>query len=78
VFHIISGLVLETGGILAHGSCLAREYGLPAVQLARAMTMIPDGATITVSGDGGTVIVHQEETNCEVNGDANAKLVETA
>lgn len=55
VFHIISGIVLETGGILSHGSCLAREYGLPAVQLARAMQLIPDGAAISVNGDAGTV-----------------------
>jgi pyruvate,water dikinase len=57
VFHIISGIVLETGGILAHGSCLAREYGLPAVQLPNAMSRIPDGATITLDGDAGTVTV---------------------
>ena len=57
VFHIISGIVLETGGILAHGSCLAREYGLPAVQLARAMQIIPDGSQILVNGDAGTVSV---------------------
>ncbi|CAK7234351.1 hypothetical protein SCUCBS95973_008905 [Sporothrix curviconia] len=55
VFHIIAGLVLETGGILSHGSCLAREYDLPAVQLANAMQHIRDGATVTVNGDAGTV-----------------------
>ncbi|PGH26764.1 hypothetical protein AJ80_01528 [Polytolypa hystricis UAMH7299] len=57
VFHIVSGIVLETGGILSHGSCLAREYGLPAVQLGRAMELIPDGASVTVNGDAGTVTV---------------------
>jgi pyruvate,water dikinase len=60
VFHIISGIVLETGGILAHGSCLAREYGLPAVQIADAMQRIPDGATITLNGDSGSVTVVYE------------------
>jgi pyruvate,water dikinase len=60
VFHIISGIVLETGGILAHGSCLAREYGLPAVQIADAMRLIPDGATITLNGDAGTVSILEE------------------
>ncbi|KAB5550005.1 Pyruvate, water dikinase [Coniochaeta sp. 2T2.1] len=60
VFHIISGLVLETGGILAHGSCLAREYGLPSVQVARAMQLIPDGALVTVNGDRGTVTILEE------------------
>ena len=57
VFLVISGLVLETGGVLAHGSCLSREYGLPCVQVAGATSTIPDGATITVNGDVGTVVI---------------------
>jgi phosphohistidine swiveling domain-containing protein len=57
VFLIIKGLVIETGGMLAHGSCLSREYGLPAVTLASAMRHIPDGATITVNGDTGEITV---------------------
>jgi pyruvate,water dikinase len=61
VFNLISGIVLETGGMLAHGSCLAREYGLPAVQLAGATHTIPDGATITVNGDTGEVTLHDPE-----------------
>jgi pyruvate,water dikinase len=60
VFLIIRGLVIETGGMLAHGSCLSREYGLPAVTLGSAMRLIPDGATITVNGDTGQVTVVEE------------------
>ncbi len=59
VFNLLKGIVLETGGMLAHGSCLAREYGLPAVQLAGAMQTIPDGAIITVNGDTGEVQLHE-------------------
>lgn len=55
VFAVISGLVLETGGMLAHGSCLSREYGLPALTVANATRLIPDGATITVDGGTGRV-----------------------
>jgi rifampicin phosphotransferase len=55
VFLIIKGVVVETGGILAHASCLAREYGFPAVQLPRAMKLIPDGATIEINGATGKV-----------------------
>lgn len=62
VFLVIGGLVLETGGLLAHGACLSREYNLPAVTAPAATTRIPDGATITVDGVAGTVIVHQEAT----------------
>jgi len=56
-FLLISGIVVETGGMLAHASCLAREYGLPAVQLRSAMQRIPDEARITVNGSTGTVTV---------------------
>jgi len=44
------GIVLRDGAA-SHGSCLAREYGMPAVQLPSAMKLIPDGAEITVNGD---------------------------
>jgi phosphohistidine swiveling domain-containing protein len=56
-FGIISGLVLEAGGMLAHGACLSREYGLPAVTLHGAMAKIPDGSTIRIDGDSGQVAV---------------------
>lgn len=60
VFLVIKGIVLETGGMLAHGSCLAREYGFPAVQVASAMSRIPDGATININGDTGEVTILEE------------------
>jgi len=59
-FSIIAGLVLETGGMLAHGSCLSREYGLPAVQLRDAMRLIPDGHLVSVDGTGGIVSLVEE------------------
>ncbi|MDQ1499220.1 MAG: rifampicin phosphotransferase [Actinomycetota bacterium] len=68
VFLVISGIVLETGGMLAHGSCLAREYGFPAVQVANAMRRIPDGATITVNGDTGEVTILDEPGGAVGNG----------
>jgi phosphohistidine swiveling domain-containing protein len=52
-FNVISGIVTETGGALAHAACLAREYGLPGVQVAGAMKHIPDGARITLDGSAG-------------------------
>ena len=55
VFMVITGIVLETGGLLAHGVLLAREYGFPAVQLERATELIPDGALISVDGNTGII-----------------------
>jgi pyruvate,water dikinase len=62
VFMLLKGIVLETGGMLAHGSCLAREYGMPAVQLNRAMREIPDGARIRINGDSGSVEILDHPT----------------
>lgn len=61
VFLLLSGVVVETGGVLSHASCLAREYGLPAVQLSHGTELIPDGATITLNGDTGTVIIEADQ-----------------
>lgn len=60
VFLVISGIVTETGGVLSHAACLAREYGLPAVQVGNALRRIPNGATITVDGDSGEVRIEDD------------------
>jgi phosphohistidine swiveling domain-containing protein len=65
VFMVIKGLVLETGGMLAHGACLSREYGLPAVQLTGAMRHIEDGALISVDGDTGEVVLLDQHEDAE-------------
>jgi pyruvate,water dikinase len=58
-FGLISGLVIEAGGMLSHGACLSREYGLPAVTLSGAMRKIPDGSQVTVNGETGRVTIVQ-------------------
>ena len=56
VFGRISGLVLETGGVLSHGTSLCREYGLPCVTAVEQATMrIPDGARIELAGSEGVI-----------------------
>jgi pyruvate,water dikinase len=58
VFFLISGLVIERGGMLSHGAIIAREFGIPCVVgVKRAMERIADGATIDVNGDTGAVHV---------------------
>jgi pyruvate,water dikinase len=58
VFFLISGLVIERGGMLSHGAILAREFGIPCVVGVREATrIIPDGATITIDADRGCVHV---------------------
>ncbi len=58
VFFLISGLVIERGGMLSHGAILAREFGIPCIVGVREATrVIPNGARITVDADKGCVHV---------------------
>jgi phosphohistidine swiveling domain-containing protein len=55
VFCLISGLVIERGGMLSHGAIIAREFGLPCVVgIKDATRRIDHGALVTVDGDRGT------------------------
>ena len=56
------GLVTDVGSILAHGSIVAREYGIPAVLgVGNGTKRIEHGQMITIDGDVGTVIIHDDE-----------------
>jgi pyruvate,water dikinase len=59
-FSIVSGIVAQTGGMLAHFSCLSREYGLPAIALPNAMQLFEDGSTITMNGSTGEIYSESE------------------
>jgi pyruvate,water dikinase len=56
IFPLVSGLVIERGGMLSHGAIIAREFGVPAVVgVAAATRRIPPGAVVEVDGDRGRV-----------------------
>ena len=56
LFINAAGLVVEVGGLLSHGSVVAREYGLPAVVGAAGATRrIHTGDRIVVDGVAGVV-----------------------
>jgi phosphohistidine swiveling domain-containing protein len=56
IFPLISGLVIERGGMLSHGAIIAREFGIPSVVGVKDATrLIAHGSSITVDGDRGTV-----------------------
>jgi pyruvate,water dikinase len=58
VFCLISGLVIERGGMLSHGAIIAREFGLPClVGVKDATRRIGHGALVTVDGDRGTCTI---------------------
>ncbi|HYE82089.1 MAG TPA: phosphoenolpyruvate synthase [Clostridia bacterium] len=56
VFVSIKGLVTEVGGMMTHGTVVAREYGLPAVVgIENATKLIKDGQRIRINGTEGYV-----------------------
>lgn len=56
LFVNAAALVVEVGGLLSHGSVVAREYGLPAVVGAAGATRrIRTGDRLRVDGAAGTV-----------------------
>ena len=51
-----AGIVMDMGGLLSHGSIIAREYGIPAVvNVGPATRLIHTGDLIEVDGDLGEV-----------------------
>ncbi len=56
LFAMAAGVVTDIGGVLSHGSIVAREYGIPAVLGTGSSTkLIRTGDEITVDGAAGTV-----------------------
>ncbi len=53
-----AGIVLDRGGLLSHGSIVAREYGIPSVvNVGHATRTIRTGQMLEVDGDRGEVRV---------------------
>ena len=56
LFVSVKGLVTEVGGLMTHGSVIAREYGIPAVVGVENVTkLVQDGQRIRVNGTEGYV-----------------------
>ncbi len=58
LFVPAGGVVVDVGAALSHAIIVSRELGIPCVvSVTDATRRIPDGATIEVNGDTGTVTV---------------------
>ena len=58
LFMAAGGLVMEVGGMMTHGSVVAREYGIPAVVgVHQATTRLKNGQRIRVDGTAGKVLI---------------------
>jgi pyruvate,water dikinase len=61
LFLAAGGLVMEVGGMMTHGSVVAREYGIPAVVgVHEATTRLKTGQRLRVDGTRGEVIILEE------------------
>lgn len=58
LFVPAAGVVVNVGAMGSHAMIVSRELGVPCVaSVADATEIIPDGATITVDGNAGTVTI---------------------
>jgi pyruvate,water dikinase len=52
------GLITEVGGMMTHGSVVAREYGIPAVVgVHEATSRLKNGQRIRIDGTTGKIVV---------------------
>ena len=67
VLAMASGVVTEVGGLICHAAIVAREFGMPGVVGVKGIIdAIPDGATIRVDGEAGTVTLLGAETQASI------------
>jgi pyruvate,water dikinase len=60
LFGLAGGLIAEMGGILSHGSIIAREYGIPAVaNVAGIMELLHDSDRVSVDATVGEVRIFE-------------------
>ena len=58
LFMAAGGLITEVGGMMTHGSVVAREYGIPAVVgVHQATTRLKNGQRIRIDGTVGKIVV---------------------
>jgi pyruvate,water dikinase len=58
LFLAAGGLITEVGGLMTHGSVVAREYGIPAVVgVPGATTRLKTGQSIRLDGSTGRIVL---------------------
>jgi phosphohistidine swiveling domain-containing protein len=61
LFMAAGGLIMEVGGMMTHGSVVAREYGIPAVVGVHQATLrLKDGQRIRLDGSSGRIEILSE------------------
>jgi pyruvate,water dikinase len=58
LFLSASGLIMEVGGMMTHGSVVAREFGIPAVVgVDQATNRITSGQRLRLNGSSGEIML---------------------
>jgi len=58
LFVPADGVIVNVGAMGSHAMIVSRELGVPCVaSVANATKLIPDGATVTIDGNAGTVTI---------------------
>ena len=61
LFMSAGGLITEIGGMMTHGSVVAREYGIPAVVgVHQATARLKDGQRIRLDGTAGKIVIIEQ------------------
>jgi pyruvate,water dikinase len=61
VFPLISGLIVERGGMLSHGAIVSREFGIPAiVGVEGACSKLKDGDVVVLNAFTGEITLVNE------------------
>ncbi len=61
LFARAGALISESGGLLSHGSIVAREYNLPAIVSVEHATHLKDGTLVTVDAHQGILHILEDE-----------------
>jgi phosphotransferase system enzyme I (PtsI) len=61
----ILGLATRLGGTTSHTAIIARQLGLPCVVAVGGLDDVPEGVTVLLDGEQGTVTVDPEPTEAE-------------
>jgi pyruvate,water dikinase len=66
LFLTAGGLVTEVGGMMTHGSVVAREYGIPAVVgVHAATTRLVTGQSVRLDGTSGVIELLEPESHAD-------------
>jgi phosphohistidine swiveling domain-containing protein len=65
-FNQIKGIVTEAGGLLSHGTILAREAGIPVVYLPRATSILDNNTQITMNATEERLDIMASQTQAQI------------